>query len=44
MADYKHGSMNVTYNEKLFAGFVKMSVWVCAIAIFVLLFLAVFNS
>ena len=44
MADYKHGSMDVTYNEKLFAGFVKMSVWVCAIAIFVLLFLAVFNS
>ena len=44
MAEYKHGSMNVTYNEKLFAGFVKMSVWVCVIAIFVLLFLAVFNS
>ena len=44
MEDYKHGSMDVAYNEKLFAGFVKMSVWVCVIAIFVLLFLAVFNS
>lgn len=44
MSDYKHGSMDVTGHEKLFVGFVKFAFWVCVVAIFVLVLLAVFNS
>ena len=44
MAEYKRGSMNVSSHEKYFAGFVRFSMWTCVFAIFVLLFLAVFNS
>ncbi len=36
--------MEVTEQERTFGGFVTAMVWVCVVVIFVLLFLAVFNS
>lgn len=44
MSDHEHGSMDVTEHERGFAGFVKFTAWVCVVVIFVLIFLAVFNS
>ncbi|RBI85725.1 aa3-type cytochrome c oxidase subunit IV [Rhodosalinus halophilus] len=42
--DHKHGNMDITEQEKTFEGFVKASIWVAGVAIFVLVFLAIFNS
>ena len=42
--DYKHGSMDIRAQEKTFAGFIRMSVWVAAISIGVLIFLGLANS
>ena len=44
MGEYEHGSMDTTSHERDFAGFVKLATWVCIVSIFVLIFLAVFNS
>lgn len=39
-----HGSMDIRAQEKTFAGFVRMSVWVAGIAIAVLIFMALTNA
>ena len=46
MADEKHvhGSMDTTEQEKTFEGFIKFSVWVAAISIFILLFAYAING
>ena len=44
MAEYKHGSMDIEVQKKTFDGFVKASIYVAAVAIGVLIFLAIFNS
>ncbi len=44
MAEHKHGSMDITEQEKTFAGFVKGVVWTIGICIAALIFLAIFNS
>jgi hypothetical protein len=44
MAEHKHGSMDVTEQEKTFDGFVRWSVRVAAVSIGILIFLAIFNS
>ena len=44
MADHKHGSMDTTDHEKTFAGFMRAAVWVAAVAVGILIFLALFNS
>ncbi len=44
MAEYKHGSMDITEQEKTFDGFVRWSVRVAAVSIGILIFLAIFNS
>lgn len=44
MADHKHGEMDITVQEKTFDGFIKGSTWVAGAAVFVLIFLAIFNS
>jgi hypothetical protein len=44
MADHKHGSMDTTDHEKTFAGFMKAAVWVAAVSVGILIFLALFNS
>jgi hypothetical protein len=44
MAEYKHGEMDITVQEKTFNGFVKATTW-CVVAIaFLCLFLAVFAA
>ena len=40
MAEYKHGSMDTTEQQKTFAGLMKASVWVCVITVVILVFLA----
>lgn len=44
MAEYKHGEMDITEQEKTFAGFIKVSIWVTCLSLGVLVFLAIFNS
>ena len=43
-AEHKHGSMNIRAQEKTFAGFIRMSIWVAAIAILILIFMGLVNS
>ena len=44
MAEYKHGEMDITEQEKTFEGFIKVSIWVSVISIGALIFLALVNS
>ncbi len=44
MAEHEHGKMDVTEHQKVFEGFVRFWIWVFGATIFILLFLAVFNS
>jgi len=44
MAEHKHGEMDITEHEKTFAGFIRVSVWVGAISILILVFLALVNG
>jgi len=40
MADYKHGSMDTTEQQRTFAGLMKLAVWVSVLTILTLIFLA----
>ncbi|MFN4100291.1 MAG: aa3-type cytochrome c oxidase subunit IV [Pararhodobacter sp.] len=42
--DHEHGSMDIKEQEKTFNGFIKLSIWVAAISIGILIFLALLNS
>ncbi|HBM61541.1 aa3-type cytochrome c oxidase subunit IV [Salipiger marinus] len=44
MAEHKHGSMDISAQEKTFEGFVKFSMRTVIVVIGILLFLAVFNT
>ena len=44
MAEYKHGSMDISAKEKTFHGFIRVTIWVVGIALAALVFMAVFNS
>lgn len=44
MADYEHGKMDITEQEKTFEGFIRVSIWVVVISISALIFLALVNS
>lgn len=44
MADYEHGNMDITEQEKTFEGFINWSIRVGVASIAVLIFLALFNS
>jgi hypothetical protein len=44
MAEHKHGSMDISVQEKTFAGFIKGSIWVAAISIGLLIFIALVNG
>lgn len=41
---HEHGSMDTSVQEKTFAGFIKLSIWVAAIAISALIFMALVNA
>ncbi|MEM1066200.1 MAG: aa3-type cytochrome c oxidase subunit IV [Pseudomonadota bacterium] len=44
MAEHKHGSMDISEQEKTFDGFIRWSVRVAVASIGIILFLAIFNS
>lgn len=43
-SEHKQGSMDIRAQEKTFAGFIRMSIWVAAISIGILIFMALVNS
>ena len=43
-AEYKPGSMDIREQEKTFAGFIRMSIWVVGIVIAVLIFMGLVNA
>ncbi|SMY06839.1 aa3-type cytochrome c oxidase subunit IV [Flavimaricola marinus] len=44
MAEYEHGSMDITDKEKTFDGFVKISTRVAIFSIVLLIFIALVNG
>ena len=44
MAEHKHGSMDITDQEKTFAGFIRFSTIVAVICIAVVIFMALANA
>ena len=44
MAEHEHGSMNIEVQEKTFAGFVKVSTYVAAASIAIIIFIALVNG
>jgi hypothetical protein len=44
MAEHKHGSMDITAQEKTFAGFMRFVIWGAGISIGILVFLALVNA
>ncbi|MCC5964161.1 MAG: aa3-type cytochrome c oxidase subunit IV [Rhodobacteraceae bacterium] len=44
MAKHEHGKMDITEQEKTFAGFIRYTIWGTAISIGVLIFLALTNA
>ena len=40
MADHKHGEMDITEQEKTFAGFIRWTVWTLIIVGIVLIYMA----
>lgn len=42
--EHKHGEMDISVQEKTFAGFIKGVTWGAAVSIGILIFLAIFNS
>ena len=42
--EHKHGSTNISAQEKTFEGFIRISVWVAGISIAILIFMALVNS
>lgn len=44
VAEHEHGTMDVREHQKMFAGFVRFSTWVCILAAVVLVFMALANA
>jgi len=44
MAEHKHGSMDISVQEKTFAGFVKVVVWSVVVILATLVFIAIVNG
>jgi Ni,Fe-hydrogenase I cytochrome b subunit len=42
--DHVHGSMDMRAQEKTFAGFVRLTIWVVCIVIAVLIFMGLVNA
>lgn len=43
-SEHTHGSMDIRAQEKTFAGFIRLSVWVAGVSIAVLIFMALVNA
>ena len=44
MAEHKNGSMDISVQEKTFAGFIRMVIWGAGISIGILIFMALVNA
>jgi hypothetical protein len=44
LTEHKHGEMDVTEHQKVYSGFIKFGLYVGIFSIFLLIFLALFNS
>ena len=44
MEEHKHGEMDITEQQRVFNGFIKFGTYVGLFSVFVLVFLALFNS
>lgn len=44
MADHMPGSMDISVQQKTFAGFVRMAGWVAGLALVLLVFIALVNG
>lgn len=44
MADYKHGEMDITEQEKTFAGFMKFTTWAVVVILLIIIWMAIFIS
>lgn len=44
VTEHKLGTMDITEQEKTFAGFIKFAIWTSVLSIMVLVFLALANS
>lgn len=42
MAEHKHGEMNVTENEKTFAGFMRFTTWTVIVILVIIVGMAIF--
>lgn len=42
--EHKHGSMDITAQKAAFNGLIKGAMWVCAISVVVLIFMALSNG
>ncbi|MCA8867710.1 MAG: aa3-type cytochrome c oxidase subunit IV [Rhodobacteraceae bacterium] len=44
MAEFKHGTMDVSAQQKTFHGFIRVAMWIIGLCLAALVFMAVFNS
>lgn len=44
MAEYKHGEMDITTQQKTFDGFIKFVIWTVGVIIATLIFIALVNG
>lgn len=44
MAEYKHGSMDISNQEKTFEGFIHFAIRAVIVVLCILIFLAIFNT
>ncbi|MTH76578.1 aa3-type cytochrome c oxidase subunit IV [Paracoccus aestuariivivens] len=44
ITEHKHGEMDISHQQKTFAGFIKASTWVAGLSICVLIFMALTNA
>jgi Bacterial aa3 type cytochrome c oxidase subunit IV. len=44
MAEYEHGSMDISVQEKTFQGFIKAAIYVAAFSICALIFMGLVNG
>jgi Ni,Fe-hydrogenase I cytochrome b subunit len=43
-SEHVHGSMDIRAQEKTFAGFIRMAVWVAVVVVAVLVFMGLVNA
>ena len=44
LTDHNHGEMDTTEQQRVYNGFIKFGIYVALFSVFVLVFLALFNS